>query len=328
MRKRGIEPNERTFSHLLSTLSKSDSPTSVMRAEEWIEKMYFQYHIIPTAHHFNILLNCYIHNEKYNQVVARVRQMIRDHSKEIDEVDDEKLILPLPDQITLTTALNICPLIQNQPLKETRRIYHHILYRLNHQFEEKENKSNVNNNTNNNKKTTSTTSKLQEKALELMKHDTILLNDQRELISSPPLPSLKKKKQKDLEPLEVDDGLIAALLKCLSKLYSQQYQPLKRTDNLFTKELAIEFGRDIMDQFYDIQLNSRSPSTSSSKFGLQPTVKILDSIVRYFGTLRQFKLGEDYYHAILKNYPHIIPDKQAQDALAWMQSNNRKYNRK
>ncbi|CAO3637038.1 unnamed protein product [Cunninghamella blakesleeana] len=327
MRKRGIEPNERTFSHLLSTLSKSNSPTSVTRAEEWIEKMYFQYHIIPTAHHFNILLNCYINNEKYNQVVARVRQMIRDHSKDINEIDDEQLLLPLPDQITLTTALNICPLIQNQPLKETRRIYHHILYRLNHQLEKQENKSNVNNNNgngNDNNRTTMTASKLQEKALKLMEHDATLLNDQKELILS--APSSLKKKQNDLEPLDVDDGLIAALLKCLSKLYSQQYQPLKRTDNLFTKELAISFGHEIMDQFYDIQLNSRS--SPSSKFGLQPTVKTLDSIVRYFGTLRQFKLGEGYYHAILKSYPNVIPDKQAQDALAWMKSNNRKYNRK
>lgn len=340
MRKRGIKPNERTFSHLLSTLRNSSSPTAVKRAEEWIEIMYQRYHILPTAYHYNILLNCYIDNEQYNQVVAKVRQMIRDHSNKYRaKVNNyETLVLPVPDQVTLSTALNICPLVKNQPLKEVRRIYQHILDRLNDQLDRKENGNDENNRTRAITPTLSSSSSpssiLQEKALQLMKHDSILLQDQQELKNQQEIKELlelkeqqEMKEQKESEQLVVDDVLIVALFKCLSRLYSQQYkQSLKKVDHVFKKEVAIEFGQDIMSELYGIQLDNSS--SSPSRYGLTPTVKVLDSVVRYFGTLRQFHLGEAYYHSILNTYPDVIPDQQAKDALAWMQSNNKKLNKK
>ncbi|CAO3635337.1 unnamed protein product [Cunninghamella echinulata] len=343
MRKRGIKPNERTFSHLLSTLRKSSSPTSVKRAEEWIEIMYQRYHMLPTTYHYNILLNCYIDNELYNQVVAKVRQMIRDHSNKyrVKDNNSDTLLLPVPDQVTLSTALNICPLVNNQPLKEVRRIYQHILDRLNDQLERKENGNDKNKQTKTMASTpssSSSSSTLQEKALQLMKHDSILLQDQQELKHQQEIKELlelkeqqEMKEKKELEKLIVDDVLIVALFKCLSRLYSQQYkQSLKKVDHVLKKEVAIEFGQDIMSQLYGIHLDSSSssPSPSSSSFGLTPTVKVLDSVVRYFGTLRQFHLGEAYYHSILNTYPDVIPDQQAKDALAWMQSNHKKLNKK
>ena len=53
-------------------------------------------------------------------------------------------------------------------------------------------------------------------------------------------------------------------------------------------------------------------------FGFQPSVKVLDAILRFAGKTRQYKLGKDYYRLALNQYPRLKPDMKCRDAMDWI----------
>lgn len=76
MRKRGFKPSHLTFTHLLSALAKSKSPDAVERAEEWLEKMQYNYNLTPTEKQYNTLLQVYERtNHSTDQVFGRLRNL-------------------------------------------------------------------------------------------------------------------------------------------------------------------------------------------------------------------------------------------------------------
>ncbi|ORX43201.1 hypothetical protein DM01DRAFT_1411661 [Hesseltinella vesiculosa] len=115
MRKRGIAPNEQTFTSMLSAFANSRSDVSAERAQGWLDRMQ-QHNLTPTVIHYNALLRVYIHDKMYNQTMAKVRQMMRDDGR-----------LPFPDQITMSIALQAVPAVENNPTKEIRRMWNYAV---------------------------------------------------------------------------------------------------------------------------------------------------------------------------------------------------------
>ncbi|KAI8149124.1 hypothetical protein BJV82DRAFT_574406 [Fennellomyces sp. T-0311] len=75
----------------------------------------------------------------------------------------------------------------------------------------------------------------------------------------------------------------------------------------------VSYGIDAIDQLYGLR-----PASTSHKGLLVPTVYSLDSILRFFGRTRKYKLGREYYDLALKQYPQIEPDQALLDTRAWL----------
>ncbi|CAO3598103.1 unnamed protein product [Absidia cylindrospora] len=310
MRKRGIDPSERTFAHILTAFVNSDSPKSVERAESWIEKM-DTYAIQPTAFHYNTLLNVYGRAEQYNHVVAKVRQMMRDDG-----------LLPYPDHVTLSIALQTVPLLVNNPNKEIKRIWNYISDCLKDDYGYKEKRSHQQRASH-----PPQLSSLQAKVNALQSSDSTFRHDQL----------LIKEQQKSMvavkynrQPLDVDDTLVVALIRAVGR--SNLKKPGGDNDGKLDIGDHFKLTMDMMDQLYGLRPSTPNmplpPATDKSDafkcFGLAPGVKVLDAIVRYCGAFREFELGEAYFDLMLQKFPQLEPDSRAYDAYAWMQSNTRR----
>ncbi|ORZ19021.1 hypothetical protein BCR42DRAFT_490299 [Absidia repens] len=307
MRKRGIEPSERTFAHILTAFVNSNSPKAVERAESWVEKM-DTYAIQPTAFHYNTLLNVYGKAEQYNHVVAKVRQMMRDDG-----------LLPYPDHVTLSIALQTAPLLVNNPNKEIKRIWKYISDCLKDDYGYKENRSYQQRASH-----SPQVSSLQAKVNALQSSDSTFRHDQ--LLIKEQKKSLDAAKY-SREPLEVDDTLVVALIRAIGR------SNMKKSggDGKLDIDDHLKMTMDMMDQLYGIRPSTPKmplPDTDKSDefkcFGLAPGVKVLDAIVRYCGAFREFELGEAYFDLALRKFPQLEPDARAYDAYAWMQSNTRR----
>ncbi|KAI7864835.1 hypothetical protein BDF14DRAFT_1137717 [Spinellus fusiger] len=88
LRKKALEPNERTFTLLMSCMSSSKSPDAVEKAEEWMKRIE-AFGQKPTLVHLNTLLDVY---SKHNRV-DKLDQALRSMDK------------TLPDSITYTIAM-------------------------------------------------------------------------------------------------------------------------------------------------------------------------------------------------------------------------------
>ncbi|KAI8060288.1 hypothetical protein BC940DRAFT_312224 [Gongronella butleri] len=270
MRKRGLVPNERTFTHMLSALANSTSESTPDKANAWIERM-AQHDMVPSVIHTNAQLQVYARAGLANQVMAKVRQRMRDQA-------------PSPDHVTLSIALEVVPLIVNQPTKEIRRMWH---YAVDHQQPVAPAR---------------TSSRLQAKADGIMRLDT-MQNDAREAAVNH-------------GALKIDDTLLVAFFKALARL--PRHQPQAR--NTKYRHDALDLVQEITSTMYNVPSTDEAPA-DAKRVRAQPGIKVLDALVRCCGSLRAFDLGKSYYDQLCANYPNLKPDKQAKDAYAWMTAN-------
>lgn len=264
MRKRGLEPNERTFTHLLSAYGKSNSPQAIKNAEAWIKKMK-DFNIEPTTIHMNNLMRVYNNADRPEKAIAALKDM----SANGDLV---------PDAVSYSIALQGCVnLDQFDRIEQVRYIWHEIIYRMER----------------NQRSHTTGTSSLSKKASEVIWSEGSI-----------------RKNTRDTE-LEVDDTLVVALLSAVTRTAANE------------KDVLI--GIEAIDRLYSLcppraaQMMERNTIQRKSGFGFQPSVKVLDAILRFSGGLREFKLGEEYFNLTLQQFPRLEPDKYVYEAYSWIE---------
>lgn len=116
MRKRGLEPNERTITQMLVCYAKSDSPHALKNAESWFTKLK-DFNMTPSIYHFNSLMRVYNNSSQPEKAIELLK-----HIEKKGEV--------VPDAVTYTIALWACPkLTKLNPLEEMTHIWDSITYR-------------------------------------------------------------------------------------------------------------------------------------------------------------------------------------------------------
>ncbi|KAI7863103.1 uncharacterized protein EV154DRAFT_534965 [Mucor mucedo] len=262
MRKRGLEPNERTFTHMLTAFGKSTSPQAVKNAEAWIKRIN-DFDLKPSTIHMNNLMRVYVNAEQPEKAIEALKQM-----------STSELV---PDAVTYSIALQGCAdLNQLDRAEEVRYIWHEIIYRMER-----------------NQRSPSGTSALSKKASEIIwKEDKL------------------RKNAKDTE-LEIDDSLVVSLLSAVTRTAANQ------------KDVLI--GIEALDRLYSLcppsaaKMMDKNHMQRKPGFGFQPSVKVLDAILRFSGGLREYQLGQEYFHLALQQFPRLEPDKFVYDAHAWIE---------
>jgi hypothetical protein len=121
MRKRGMKPNESTFTLMLQAYSESTSPQACKHAEAWIERM-ADFSIEPSIIHINNLLLVYNNAKHPQKTIDKLNELT--HSKEG----------PLPDIVTYTIAFQSCAHLKvMNKAKVVGDIWSDIKYRLDKQ---------------------------------------------------------------------------------------------------------------------------------------------------------------------------------------------------
>ena len=267
MRKRGIEPNERTFTHLLHAYSKSNSPNAIASAEAR-KKLMQDFNMKPSTIHYNNLMRVYNNaNAPYKTIRA------------LKELSDNGELVP--DAITYSIALQACVRLKaNGGAEHVNHVWQDMISRL-----EKNSRS-----------TSSNGSLLAQKASNIIwTEDSIRSN---------------KKNGKDAE-LEVDDTLVVSLLSAVTQTAVNERDMLigvEALDRLYS--LCPPLAADMME---------KNGIQRKHGFGFQPSVKVLDAILRFTGGLGEYKLGGEYFHLALQQYPRIEPDKYVYDAFNWIE---------
>lgn len=296
MRKRGLQPSDRTFAHLLTAFINSTSTSSVERAESWVARME-EYGVEPTVYHYNILLNVYKKAGCNNQIMAKVRQMMRD--------DDR---LPYPDQVTLSIALQVCPLLTSQHDKEIKRIWQYILDSLDCDVQ-----THVQQPT--------PVSSLQAKVNQLQSSDPTYRQDHASLLEQ-----RKSAVKYPQEAIQVDDTLVVALIRALARSNGTKKHDASTLDD--GQQGHFGMAVEIVDKLYGLRPNNNNNINNNDDdddgLGFTPGVTVLDAMVRYCGAVRQFDVGEALFDSALQKFPKLEPDSRAYSAYAWMQTNTRR----
>ncbi|KAG1049136.1 hypothetical protein G6F43_008519 [Rhizopus delemar] len=245
MRRRGIAPNDRTFTHMISVYSKSTTPNAVENAEEWLKKMK-NFDIKPSIIHINNLLKVYNHAQQPSKTIKLLHEM---PSRRIH-----------PDAFTYSIALKACSELSEpgQAAKEIKQIWQNIVYRL-----------------------------------EGEDHGDSL-------------------KIENLN-LKIDDGLVISLLTAISRTLSKEsdmipgLEAIHRLYSLYPPRAAAVIEKH---QLFNVN--------QQYGFGMQPSIKALDTILRFCGKTKQYALGKEYYELALQQYPRLKPDQYVNDAYDWI----------
>lgn len=258
-----MEPNERTFTHLLTAYSKSDSPQAIKNAEAWIKRMN-DFGIEPSTIHINNLMRVYINAEKPEKTIAALKDMSSSGNC-------------VPDAVTYSIALQGCvALNQFDRVEEIRNIWFEIIYRMER-----------------NQRAHSGASSLSKKSSEIVWTEDAI-----------------RKNSKDTE-LEIDDTLVVALLSAVTRTAANE------------KDVLI--GIEALDRLYSLcppraaEMMENNAVQRKSGFGFQPSIKVLDAILRFSGGLREYKMGEEYFHLALQQFPRLEPDKYVYEAFSWIE---------
>ncbi|GAA5813569.1 hypothetical protein MFLAVUS_007052 [Mucor flavus] len=117
MRKRGLDPNERTFTHMLTAYAKSKSPQAIKNAEAWLKRME-DFKLEPSTIHINNLMRVYNHAGEPERTIEALKKMSTTGAN-------------VPDAVTYSIALQGCAeLNQLDRAEEVRNIWTGIIYRL------------------------------------------------------------------------------------------------------------------------------------------------------------------------------------------------------
>jgi pentatricopeptide repeat protein len=120
-------------------------------------------------------------------------------------------------------------------------------------------------------------------------------------------------------PVEIDDTLVTSLLIAISRTSSQ--------------EADITTGIDIIQKLYSLypagaasMINKYALSNKSENygFGMQPSPKVLDAILRLCGKLRQHALGMEYYELALQQFSRLKLDQHVKKSHMWLKKQERK----
>ncbi|KAG0163330.1 hypothetical protein DFQ30_000329 [Apophysomyces sp. BC1015] len=268
MRKKGVLPTERTFSHLMTALSKCDSPDLVTRAEEWMKRIE-DYDVKPNVHHMNILLGIYHRKDLPDKVIDTLNLM------------KEKQMHP--DRFSYTLAFYSCPkMVKRNGIDEVRRLWSEIEQRL-----EPTNPS------------VRINSSLARKAAAIATTE--------DAIRTP------------VEPFKIDSKVVCAFLFGLTRTARQDndiWLGLNAIDRLYSLRPAkVEEMMVTFKGFRDLP---------RGELGYEPTIEVLDAILRFCGGLGQFKLASDYYYLTLKNYRKLEPDQRVYESMSWIERENKK----
>ncbi|KAI8647888.1 hypothetical protein BD408DRAFT_3223 [Parasitella parasitica] len=267
MRKRGLKPNEHTFSHMLVAYFKSTSPRSIQFAEAWLRKMK-DFNFDPAPIHINNLMRVYNQSGRPEKTIDLLKQIST--SGKI-----------LPDAVTYSIALQACPQLPSYVnSEEVRHIWHDILSRIDK------------------KQPRQSTTLLSQKAADIIWKEDAIRHD----------------KTKDSE-LEIDDSLVVALLRSVTQTAATERDVLtgiEAIEKLYS--LCPPRAGELMKK------NGISNQNRQPGFGFQPSVKVLDAILRFSGGLREFKLGKEYFDLALQQFPRLKPDKYVKDAYAWIET--------
>ncbi|KAI9483573.1 MAG: hypothetical protein EXX96DRAFT_558698 [Benjaminiella poitrasii] len=271
MRKRGISPNEYTFTYMFTALEKSASPSAAERAESWFEKMK-KYNVEPSIFHINILMRVYDHVGRPETAMEIMKRIIS--SDDLNDIN--------PDSTTFSIALHICSDLENidKASNELQNIWQAIKKRSSlSQLQQHEKKE--------------VQSLLAEKASEIIWKEGVFRHTQK--------------------PLKLDDELVIALLSAVKRTATEQkkdisigIEAIHRMYSLYPRSAA-----QIMDS-YGLESEQRFHG-----FGYQPSIKVLDAIIRFAGRLKEFKLGSEYFQLALHQYPQLKPDEYVREAALW-----------
>jgi hypothetical protein len=279
MRKRGIDPNERTFTLMLSVYGKSKSPQAMKYAEAWLKKMK-DFNIEPSVIHINNLMRVFNNAGQPERALETLKHL----SSEGNIV---------PDAVTYSIALQSCSLLPNaNRANEVRAIWLEIIHRLERN---QRTMSNV-----------AAASTLSKKAAEVLWTEDSIRGHS----------SVRDKE------LEIDDSLVVALLSAVTQTAVHEKDiltGLEAVDRLYS--LCPPRAAEIMNR-NGLESEKRKPG-----FGFQPSVKVLDAVLRFSGGLREFKLGQEYYNLTVQQFPRVKPDKYVQDALAWIEKQSKRSSR-
>jgi hypothetical protein len=255
-------------------------------------------------------LKVYVGAKEHNHVVAKLRQMMRDDG-----------LLPYPDKVSLSIALQTVPLLVNNPNKEIKRIWHYMIECLKDDFGYQQTQA-MESQSNHHRPMSS----LQSKVMQLELSDITFRND-RQMIREHEK-SIAAGRY-DRQALEIDDTLVVALIRAVGR--SNRRTPGEQRVNVNDEHLKLVI--DIMDQLYGLRPSipritelTNNETNLFKCFGLAPGVTVLDAVVRYCGALQEFELGEAYFDTAVHKFPKLEPDTRAYEAYAWMQSNTRRKN--
>ncbi|KAI8371006.1 hypothetical protein BD560DRAFT_396587 [Blakeslea trispora] len=266
MRKRGFEPNNHTFTHMLNAYAKSNSPQSVESAEAWMERMQ-DFNLTPSIIHMNNLMRVYNNNNQPEKTLDQLQRISVD-------------TIMVPDAITYSIALKACGLLEpNFQMRSICRVWQDVMHRLSRKNQPKPSVS--------------------------------LLAQKAQKVAVARGPTIASNA---LEvDLIVDNSLVISLLNAVAQAnkdlpYHQQ--------NILVAVQAI-------DSIYSL-CPTRAASMMegvqrTAGFGFQPSIKVLDAILRFTGNVRQYKLGRDYYRLALQQYPRLKPDDHCKDAIQWIE---------
>ncbi|KAI8877500.1 hypothetical protein K501DRAFT_260236 [Backusella circina FSU 941] len=273
MRKRGMKPNESTFTLMLQAYSQSTSPQASKHAEAWIKRME-DFNIEPSIIHINNLLSVYNSTNQPQKTIAKLKELT--HSK-----DDL-----LPDVFTYTIAFKSCPQLENMnKAKIVGEIWSDIKYRLDKQSIISGDQM----------------SSLAQKAAEIKWTESAI----RTTTTNQP-------------DLKIDDQMMIALLSAVTRTAACE-------SDIIT---AIE----AIDRVYSLcpkraaELLKKNHIERMPGYGMRPSTKVLDAILRFSGGLHEYQLGKEYYDLARQQYPRLESDAILERGVEWIEKQIKRQN--
>ncbi|KAI7905513.1 uncharacterized protein BX663DRAFT_500008 [Cokeromyces recurvatus] len=191
----------------------------------------------------------------------------------------------IPDVVTFSTALQSCSKLENlsQASTEIQNIWQIIKCRTSRNTSEHSESS------------SSPHSLLAEKASKIKLNENTLRNQNQ-------------------SPLKLDDELIMSLLNAVAKTAVEE-----QGDILIAIE-AINYLYSLYPVSAAEMMNMYDHKNKEHiyGFGYQPSIKVLDAILRFTGKVKKFQLGRDYFRLALHQYPQLKPDEFLYETASWL----------
>ncbi|KAL0077149.1 hypothetical protein F4703DRAFT_1882404 [Phycomyces blakesleeanus] len=295
MRKKGLPPNERTFTLLISCFRKSTSPTAGERAKEVLVRMR-EYNFKPTTIHINALLGVYGKLGQIDNILHNLEDM-KDNDIQ-------------PDHITYTIALSHCHLLpEGDAVKTVQRLWKEIEDRVELSSETfKQKRTNYSPSQEEENGNGSPVSLLARKAAKVSATERSMKKDRFRL----------SRETGEIPRFLPDDSLITAFLLALSRTAidsSDLWFGVRTIEKLYGIR-PTQVTRMMEEQKMDTEIKAN--------YHLRVTPKSLYGIMRFCGGLGQYKLGEEYCHLALSEDSDLEFDKDCSVVYEWLEREAKK----